>query len=49
MRYNVCRYFDDIFEEVVESFDNKEDAQKKVDELNNSVRAYVSYLVREEA
>jgi len=49
MRYNVCRYFDDVFERVVESFDNKEDAQKKADELNNSVRAYVSYLVREEA
>ena len=49
MKYNVCRYFDDVFETVVESFDNKEDAQKKADELNNSVRAYVEYLVREEA
>lgn len=49
MKYNVCRYFDDVFETVIESFDDKEAAQKKADELNNSVRAYVEYLVREEA
>jgi len=49
MKYNVCRYFDDVFETVIESFDNYKDARKKADELNNSVRAYVEYLVREEA
>jgi hypothetical protein len=49
MKYNVCRYFDDVFEKVIETFDNKEDAEKKADELNNSVRAYVEHLVREEA
>ena len=49
MKYNVCRYFDDVFEKVIESFDNKEEAEKKANELNNSVRAYVAYLVREEA
>lgn len=49
MKYKVCRYFDDVFEKVIESFDSKEEAEKKADELNKSVRAYVSYLVREEA
>lgn len=22
MKYNVCRYFDDVFEKVIETFDN---------------------------
>lgn len=46
--YNVCRYFDDVFEAIIKSFNNYNDAFSYAKELNDrQIRAYVEYLVCE--
>lgn len=45
--YQVCRYFDDVFEAVISTHSTEKEATDIAGSLNRKPRAYVAYLVRE--